>query len=92
MIVVGIPLIAPEMRNEAARFVTLVDALYENNVKLLATAAAEPADLYKIGDGSFEFERTASRLQEMQSAGYLAAGHAARHDSPRLLYRQQREA
>ena len=92
VIVVGIPLIAPEMRNEAARFVTLVDALYENNVKLLATAAAEPADLYKIGDGSFEFERTASRLQEMQSAGYLAAGHAARHDSPRLLYRQQREA
>ena len=75
VIIVGIPVIAPEMRNEAARLVTLVDALYENNVKLLATAAAEPEDLYAFGDGSFEFERTASRLQEMQSADYLAAGH-----------------
>ena len=75
MIVVGIPVMGPEMRNEAARFVTLIDALYENNVILLATAAAEPEQLYSVGDGSFEFERTASRLVEMQSADYLAAGH-----------------
>ncbi len=72
VIVVGIPVMGPEMRNEAARFVTLIDTLYEHNVKLLATAAAEPEGLYPQGDGSFEFERTVSRLKEMQSADYLA--------------------
>ena len=75
VIVVGIPQMGPESRNEAARFVTLIDALYENKVKLFATAAAEPDLLYTAGDGTFEFERTASRLNEMQSAEYLAAGH-----------------
>ncbi|HMO74905.1 MAG TPA: AFG1/ZapE family ATPase, partial [Sphingopyxis sp.] len=65
----------PENRNEAARFVTLVDALYEYKVKLLASAAAEPDALYVAGDGAFEFERTASRLAEMQSDAYLALGH-----------------
>jgi cell division protein ZapE len=65
----------PENRNEAARFVTLVDALYEHKVKLLAAADAEPNQLYQAGDGAFEFERTASRLTEMQSRDYLAAGH-----------------
>lgn len=75
VIVVGIPRMGPENRNEAARFVTLIDALYENKVKLLATAAAEPDQLYTAGDGAFEFERTVSRLMEMQSQDYLAAGH-----------------
>ncbi|MFO1256454.1 MAG: cell division protein ZapE [Sphingomonadaceae bacterium] len=75
VIVVGIPRMGPENRNEAARFVTLIDALYENKVKLFATAAAEPEELYEAGDGAFEFERTVSRLNEMQSADYLAAGH-----------------
>ena len=75
VIIVGIPVMGPDMRNEAARFVTLIDGLYENKVKLFATAAAEPEDLYKAGSGSFEFERTASRLKEMQSADYLAEGH-----------------
>jgi cell division protein ZapE len=75
MIIVGIPQMGPDMRNEAARFVTLVDALYENKVKLLASAAAEPEALYIAGDGRFEFERTVSRLMEMQSAEYLAEGH-----------------
>ena len=75
VIVVGIPRMGPENRNEAARFVTLVDALYENKVKLFATAAAEPDQLYPTGDGAFEFERTVSRLVEMQSRDYLAAGH-----------------
>lgn len=75
VIIVGIPRMGPENRNEAARFVTLVDALYEYKVKLLASAAAEPDDLYIAGDGAFEFERTASRLAEMQSDDYLALGH-----------------
>jgi cell division protein ZapE len=75
VIVVGIPVMGPEMRNEAARFVTLIDALYENNVKLFATAAAAPEALYPTGDGRFEFERTVSRLKEMQSAEYMAHGH-----------------
>ena len=55
VILVGIPVMGREMRNEAARFVTLIDALYEHKVKLLAAADAEPAELYPAGDGSFEF-------------------------------------
>jgi len=77
VILVGIPVMTRAMRNEAARFVTLVDALYEHRVKLLAAADAEPAGLYPQGDGSFEFARTASRLEEMRSAEYLAEGHGA---------------
>ena len=77
VIIVGIPVLTREMRNEAARFVTLIDALYEHKVKLLAAADAEPAELYPQGDGSFEFERTVSRLEEMRSADYLAEGHGA---------------
>jgi cell division protein ZapE len=77
VILVGIPVMGPEMRNEAARFVTLIDALYEHRVKLLAAADAEPEGLYPSGDGSFEFQRTVSRLEEMRSAEYLAEGHGA---------------
>src|SRR5690606_17977227 len=76
VIIVGIPKLGPDKRNEAKRFVTLIDALYENNVKLLCSAAAPPEELYPAGDGAFEFQRTVSRLQEMQSADYLARGHA----------------
>jgi cell division protein ZapE len=75
VMIVGIPLMGPENRNEAARFVTLIDALYEHKVKLLAAADAAPEALYAKGDGAFEFQRTASRLIEMQSEDYLAAGH-----------------
>jgi len=75
VILVGIPVMTREMRNEAARFVTLIDALYEHRVKLLAAADAEPSGLYPQGDGSFEFQRTVSRLEEMRSAEYLAEGH-----------------
>lgn len=77
VIMVGIPVMGPEDRNEAARFVTLIDALYEHRVKLFATAAAQPNNLYQAGDGSFEFERTVSRLMEMQSDAYMALGHGA---------------
>jgi cell division protein ZapE len=79
VIIVGIPVMTREMRNEAARFVTLIDALYEHRVKLLASADAEPSGLYPQGDGSFEFERTVSRLEEMRSAEYLAEGHGIDH-------------
>ncbi len=75
VIIVGIPQMGPDKRNEAARLVTLIDALYEHRVKLFATAAADPETLYPTGDGSFEFERTVSRLKEMQSDEYLALGH-----------------
>jgi cell division protein ZapE len=75
VIIVGIPVMGPDMRNEAARFVTLIDALYEHKVKLLAAADAEPDGLYPAGDGKFEFQRTVSRLEEMRSAEYLALGH-----------------
>ena len=80
VIVVGIPRLGPELRNETARFVTLIDALYENKVKLFAAAATVPEDLYDTGakgneSGRFEFERTVSRLVEMQSLDYLALGH-----------------
>jgi cell division protein ZapE len=66
-----VPVMTPERRNEARRFVDLIDALYEANAKLVVLAAAEPDALYAQGDGAFEFERTASRLHEMRSADYL---------------------
>jgi cell division protein ZapE len=77
VVIVGVQILGPENRNEAARFVTLIDALYEHKVKLIAGAEAEPGALYPQGDGSFEFERTVSRLMEMQSEEYLALGHGA---------------
>ncbi|RXZ65776.1 cell division protein ZapE [Pelagerythrobacter rhizovicinus] len=77
VIVVGIPVMGPDRRNEAIRFTKLVDALYELRVKLFATADAEPEGLYLAGDGSFEFARTVSRLEEMQSADYMALGHGS---------------
>jgi cell division protein ZapE len=67
----GVPALGPDKRNEAKRFVTLVDALYEAKCRLIALAEAEPEALYPAGDGAFEFERTVSRLQEMRSAEYL---------------------
>jgi cell division protein ZapE len=72
IILQGVPQLGPENRNEAARFVALIDALYEAKIKLVASAAAEPETLYPEGDGAFEFERTASRLHEMRSTDYLA--------------------
>jgi len=66
-----VPRLTPARRDAARRFNTLVDTLYEAGAKLVALAAVEPAALYPEGDGSFEFERTVSRLQEMRSADWL---------------------
>jgi cell division protein ZapE len=71
----GIPRLSPDNFDEARRFVTLVDALYEHRVKLYASAAALPDDLYRSGEGAGIFERTASRLVEMQSEEYLRLPH-----------------
>ncbi len=73
----GIPELSPERRNEAKRFVTLIDTLYEARVKLIAGAAAPPETLYPSGDGAFEFQRCVSRLNEMQSDDYRALPHQA---------------
>jgi len=66
-----VPKLTPSRREEARRFVTLIDALYEARTRLIVLAEAEPFRLYPEGDGAFEFERTASRLQEMRSASWL---------------------
>ena len=65
-----IPQLSRAKNNEAKRFVTLIDALYEARVKLICSAAAEPERLYIEGAEAFEFERTASRLREMMSADW----------------------
>lgn len=75
----GIPILSPANRNEAKRFVTLVDTLYEAKAKLLATAAAPSETLYPAGDGAFEFQRCVSRLHEMQSEEYRALPHSPSH-------------
>lgn len=68
LILENIPHLSASNYNEAKRFVTLIDALYEAKVRLICSAADEPERLYIEGEGSFEFERTASRLREMQDA------------------------
>jgi len=68
-----VPRMGKDERTWAARFVTLIDALYESKTKLVMSADAQPDDIYTAGDGAFEFQRTASRLHEMRSADYLAA-------------------
>ncbi|MFZ4540495.1 MAG: cell division protein ZapE [Rickettsiales bacterium] len=72
LILQGIPRLSREDRNEAKRFITLIDALYDHRVKLIATAETQPNGIYEHGDGTFEFARTVSRLIEMQSEAYLA--------------------
>lgn len=77
VILAEIPKMGPDNRDKAARFVTMIDAFYEKKVKFICSAAASPNKLYTEGDGAFEFERTVSRLMEMQSPEYLALDHIA---------------
>jgi cell division protein ZapE len=76
IIVEGIPRLGPHERNAAQRFHILIDTLYEAHTLLVASAAVPPQEIYGAGDGSFEFQRTVSRLMEMQSEDYIA--HAER--------------
>ncbi len=75
LLIAGIPRLTPEKRNEAKRFATLVDTLYEHKVKLICSAEVPPHELYVQGDGLFEFKRTVSRLVEMQSENYIDSEH-----------------
>ncbi len=72
-----IPVMGPDNHQAARRFVTLVDALYEAGTRLVALAGAAPEALYREGVGAFEFERTASRLNEMAGADWLARERSA---------------
>ncbi len=76
LLISNIPKMTRDNRNEAKRFCILIDELYERKVKLICSADSPPDQLYEEGDGSFEFERTASRLIEMQSEQYLKEAHA----------------
>ena len=71
LILEGVPQLSSEYYNEAKRFVMLVDALYENRIKLIISAATPPESLYLEGTGSFEFNRATSRLNEMQSSDWV---------------------
>ena len=73
----GIPRFTRENRNECKRFVTLIDELYEHKVKLICTAEATPQYLYAEGNEHSEFQRTASRLMEIQSEAYMCLSHVA---------------
>jgi cell division protein ZapE len=70
-----VPQMSGDQRNEARRFMMLVDALYEHRCNLLIAADAPPERLYTGQDGGFEFQRTVSRLMEMQSKDYIALPH-----------------
>ena len=71
----NIPVMDEARRNEARRFMTLVDQLYEHRCNLVVSAQAEPESLYAGHDGAFEFQRTVSRLMEMRTPGYIEQAH-----------------
>lgn len=67
----ALPRLTPDKRDEARRLATLIDTLYEARARIAVLAAAQPADIYPAGDQAFEFQRTASRLEEMRSQTWL---------------------
>jgi cell division protein ZapE len=75
LILDGVPRLSPDNYDKARRFIILVDTLYDHRVKLLASAEAMPDQLYQRGENAKMFERTASRLDEMQSADWLDLSH-----------------
>ena len=77
LVLEGVPCLTPERRNQAYRFMTLIDALYEARVNLVVSAAGPPEALYPQGPGAKEFKRTVSRLMEMRSQDYIALPHRA---------------
>ena len=83
IVLAGVPRLNREKRNEVKRFIVLIDALYDYRVKLVASAAAPPTEIYENGLGTegFEFQRTLSRLIEMQSSDYLALPHGSPSDA-----------
>jgi cell division protein ZapE len=72
LMIENVPVMEQAHRNQARRFINLIDTLYDNDVRLVLSADAEPDALYTLGDGAELFERTASRLIEMRSLEYLA--------------------
>jgi cell division protein ZapE len=83
LVIERIPVMRFAQRNEAKRFIILIDSLYDNAVKLIASAQAQPHELYVADQGLelFEFQRTVSRLIEMGSQSYLALPHGPRRDT-----------
>jgi len=75
LILDGVPILSPANYDVARRFITLIDTLYDHRVKLVASAAAMPDQLYRHGENAKMFERTASRLDEMQSDDWQALPH-----------------
>ena len=76
LVVDDVPRMGPDRRNEARRFMTLIDTLYEYRVNLVLSAEVPPQALYPEGPEAEEFQRTASRLVEMQSKDYITTPHA----------------
>ncbi len=77
VLISDVPQMGPDNEDRARRFINLVDEFYDRNIKLVLSAAVDLPDLYQNGRLVFEFQRTCSRLQEMQSHDYLAAAHKA---------------
>jgi cell division protein ZapE len=77
VIVSEVPQFTMDKEDQARRFISLVDEFYDRGVKLVLSAAAPPGELYRGERLAFEFQRTVSRLMEMQSHDYLAREHLA---------------